>query len=266
VRPKTPRHIKIEVIRLWINGLGRDKIAKRAGISVGTVTAIKDEAKMQAEYHDIDLLRQTSIMLREEGLELFLLSFALRVNNLMKEYRINEDQLEIIISDIATYCFKNDLSYEGLIEAGLKAIELAKQFGMKVELMSDYLTQAKTKLERLEAQKQEMFNTLVGAQKELDTILAEIERYGREMPLIEQIQKMNSELQEVRQSEKLCKESLESAEKRWVRESSLASKLYEENQELNHKLVECAEELKKLREEAGPGYRQARERQEMDLD
>lgn len=81
MRPKTPRYIKENVIVQYMLGLKRDEIAKKVGIGAGTVSAIINEAKEQAKYHDIDLLRQTSIMLRQEGLELFLVSFAIRINN-----------------------------------------------------------------------------------------------------------------------------------------------------------------------------------------
>jgi transcriptional regulator with XRE-family HTH domain len=247
-------------------GLKREEIAKKIGIGAGTVSAIINEVKEQPEYHDIDLLRQTSIMLRQEGLELFLVSFAIRINNLMKENKINGDQLEIIISDFATYCFKNDLSYEKLIDAGLKALELADKFNIKMELLPDYLTQATTKLERSEGQMQEILDRTMSAQSVLDITLAELERVGGERALIEQNKKLEIELIEAKLSEENYKQRIEASERRWQDESRLASKLDEQTVELNHKLVECQEKLDKLREETGWNYRHARARQETDLD
>lgn len=233
---------------------------------MGTISEIIKEARKQTEYHDIDLLRHTSIKLREEGLELFRLSFAIRINNLMNENGLNEDQLEIIISDFATYCFKNNLSYDEFIRAGLKALELADEFGIDVKLLSEYLTQAKTKLETSEQQRQEKLNQIINAQKELDTILAEIERYGGEKPLIEQIRSLEKEVKETRRSEEYMRQRLEACERRWQRESGLALRLQRENEELNRKLVSTQEDLDKLREETGWYSRNLREKQKIDVD
>ena len=62
-----PRNIKIKVIRQWLNGLTREEITKKNDIGAGTVSGIIQEAKKQEEYNDIDLLREISIKLREEG-------------------------------------------------------------------------------------------------------------------------------------------------------------------------------------------------------
>jgi hypothetical protein len=113
MKTKTPRNIKERVIRQWLQGHTRERIARANVIGVGTVSAIKDEARAQKDYYDIDFLRQTSLMLKEEGLELSFLGFAIRLEKIMEENGINEeDQLETILSDFATYCFKNNLSYE----------------------------------------------------------------------------------------------------------------------------------------------------------
>jgi transposase len=47
---KIPRNIKIEVIRHWLNGLTREKIAKREDIGAGTVTGIVQEARARRIY------------------------------------------------------------------------------------------------------------------------------------------------------------------------------------------------------------------------
>jgi hypothetical protein len=126
MKTKTPRNIKERVIRQWLQGYTRERIRRENGISAGIVSAIIEEARAQKEYNDIDFLRQTSLMLKEEGLELSFLGFAIRLKKIMEENGINEeDQLETILSDFATYCFKNNLSYETLIASGSQALNLA---------------------------------------------------------------------------------------------------------------------------------------------
>jgi hypothetical protein len=100
---KIPRYIKEKVIRQWLNGLTREEIARKNDIGAGTVTAIVQDAKKQEEYNDIDLLREVSRKLKEEGLSLPSLGFAIRLKRKMEENDINEDQIEPIIQDFAIY-------------------------------------------------------------------------------------------------------------------------------------------------------------------
>jgi hypothetical protein len=78
---RIPKSIKEKVILQWLQGYTRERIAKENGIGTGTVSKIINEARSQKEYHDIDFLRETSIMLRQEGLELSRLGFAIRLKN-----------------------------------------------------------------------------------------------------------------------------------------------------------------------------------------
>ena len=88
---------------LELTQLTREKIANGNDIGAGTVTAIIQEARKQEEYNDIDLLRQVSVKLNEEGLELPLLGFAIRLKRIIEENDIKADQIEHIIQDFATY-------------------------------------------------------------------------------------------------------------------------------------------------------------------
>jgi hypothetical protein len=84
---RIPKHIKAEVIRQWLDGLTRENIAKEDDIGTGTVTTIIQEARKQEEYNDIDLLRQVSLKLKEEELQLPELGFAIRLKRIMKKMK-----------------------------------------------------------------------------------------------------------------------------------------------------------------------------------
>jgi hypothetical protein len=67
---------------------------------MGTVTGIIQEARKQEEYSNIDLLREVSKKLKEEGLDLPSLGFAIRLNRIREENDIEEDQIESIIQKL----------------------------------------------------------------------------------------------------------------------------------------------------------------------
>ena len=115
-----PRNIKVKVIRHWLDGLTRERIAKKEDIATGSVTGIINEARKEEEYNDIDLLREVAVRLKEEGIGLPLLAFAIRLKRIMEENDINEDQIEPIIQDFATYCFRNKIPYDPLLKLDAK--------------------------------------------------------------------------------------------------------------------------------------------------
>jgi hypothetical protein len=51
----------------------------------------------------------------------------------MEQNDINEDQIEPIISDLASYCYKHNLSFDVFIQSGYKALLLEKKFRVSVE-------------------------------------------------------------------------------------------------------------------------------------
>ena len=80
MEPKAPKSIKQQVIKQWLQGISRDQIAKNNDIGAGTVSAIIKDAK-QKEIPDIDLLREVSLLLKNEDLDLSVLAYSIRLKN-----------------------------------------------------------------------------------------------------------------------------------------------------------------------------------------
>ncbi|MDP9289464.1 MAG: hypothetical protein M3P08_14885 [Thermoproteota archaeon] len=66
---KSPEPIRRKVIRLWLDGLPRQQIVRDNRIGTGTVGAIIKEMKEHDSEAQIDLLKETAVMLRTQGLE-----------------------------------------------------------------------------------------------------------------------------------------------------------------------------------------------------
>jgi hypothetical protein len=65
---RSPQTIKIRVLRDWVSGLSRSKIASSNNIGQGSVTNIIQQAK--GDIPDIDLLREVAVAVRKTGLDL----------------------------------------------------------------------------------------------------------------------------------------------------------------------------------------------------
>ena len=61
--------IKVKVLKEWLQGFIRNKIAKDNGIGAGTVTKIHQQSRNNG-IADIESMRKIAIMLKEEGIDL----------------------------------------------------------------------------------------------------------------------------------------------------------------------------------------------------
>ena len=68
--PLTDEQIRRNVIRQWLSGFPRDKIAEQIGIGAGTVSSIVANYKVSLEEPDFDSIRQLLIEARQHGLNL----------------------------------------------------------------------------------------------------------------------------------------------------------------------------------------------------
>ena len=149
------RSVKIKVIRHWLNGLTREEIVKKNDVGAGTVTGIIQEARKEDEYSDIDLLREVSKKLKEEGLALPSLGFAIRLRRIMEENEIKEDQIEPIIQEFAVCRLRQNISYDTLIQIGREALYLEQKFGVPIEKIPEYIVHGKQTIDRIEDHRQE---------------------------------------------------------------------------------------------------------------
>lgn len=237
---KIPRNIKEKVIRQWLQGWTRERIARENDIGAGTVTAIIKEAREQKEYHDIDLLRNVAIVVKEEGLELAQLGFAVRLKRIMEENVINESQIEPIIIDFATYCFKHNLAFDKLIDCGYKALDLADKLGILVEKIPEYIVQAEKRIQALDTKRREKIIETERIQEEYDTVVAECEKYGTEKQLIERNKKLERELNK-------CEARCRRFEEQFNNERRSGRAVDRKRGEFARLYSLCQEELKKLR-------------------
>lgn len=154
------------------------------------------------KYNDIDLLRHLALELKEAGLEPFVLGFAIRIKKVMEENDINEDQIEPINSDFASYCYKHNLSFEELIQSGYKALLLEEEFRVSIEKIPEYISKSKQILDNLENQIKTQQSKLHGVWTTYETLNGKLEKIKNEYSAIEPSQKLRLELEEIKQINK----------------------------------------------------------------
>jgi hypothetical protein len=196
---KIPREIKEKVIREWLQGIRRETIAKNNDVGVGTITNIIKDASLQEEYHDMVLFRHLAVILNENGLEPVILGFAIRLLKIMEDNGINVNQVEPIISDFATHCFKHQISFYMLIQSGYEALSLEKELGVPVKILAKHITQANETRDDLLDQSQTQLRMLRDAQSEYEIIKSKLEEFKKEYPSVESSIELKKELDETKE-------------------------------------------------------------------
>jgi hypothetical protein len=246
---KIPREIKKKVIREWIQGIRRDTMAKNNDLGDGTITNIIKDASLQEEYHDMELFRHLAIILKENGLEPVALGFAIRLSKIMEDNGINENQIEPIVSDFATYCYKHQISFETLIQGGCQALSLENELGVPVKMLLGHINRAKETLDDLLDKSQKQLRMLQDAQTEYETIKYKVEEYKGKYPFIVLNVELEKELDETKEKCKDYKHILNEADQDIMR---LASANVEKDTKLKtalHQLSEFQERIEELEKE-----------------
>jgi hypothetical protein len=72
-----------------------------------------------------------------------LLAFATKLKRIMEENDINEDQIEPVIQDFATYYIRYKIPYDTIIKIGHEALYLEQKYAVAIEKIPEYITQGK---------------------------------------------------------------------------------------------------------------------------
>jgi hypothetical protein len=97
---KLPESLKLGVIRQWLRGIERDKIASEFGISGGAVTNIVNEWRQAINFPVADELRELAVNLRKISITPGECVIGCRVSRLMNKLGIGNDQFQSFLSDI----------------------------------------------------------------------------------------------------------------------------------------------------------------------
>jgi hypothetical protein len=200
MRPKIPESVRRNVISEWLHGISRDEVAKNNDIGAGTVSAIIKEA-MQ-EDPEFDLQRQVALSLKKEN-NLDVKSFAslIRIRNkLIKEMGLNNDEkskvvevqeiehkIELLIVNLAVFCFKHGFSIEEFVDMIQNMSSLEYKTKIPIDQLPNELLQKQRHLESIEKKIQEIkfkkqlllndYNTTIYTLEEYKTNRPSFEKY-----------------------------------------------------------------------------------------
>ena len=92
--------VKTNVIKQWLDGDPRDKIATDNQIGAGTVSGIINEFKKGVDAAEFESVRELSISYRKQGTNLGALASSQRLNNYIQKLGANQEQIETFITNV----------------------------------------------------------------------------------------------------------------------------------------------------------------------
>src|SRR5947209_10647067 len=92
--------VKKQVIKQYLSGDSRDRIAADNGIGAGTVTNIINEWKKGVQDSDYESVRELAVFSKKEGFDLSRVATSIRLNNYIQKLGANRDQIESFIANL----------------------------------------------------------------------------------------------------------------------------------------------------------------------
>jgi hypothetical protein len=186
---RIPEPIRRKVLREWLDGRPREQIAKDNQIGTGTVSEIIKAIKEKDSEAQLDLLRETAVMLRREGLSIDDFAESIRLKRFLDEMGLKEEKIEDFARQLDIYCFKRGLTPDEFMDLVANIFSLSDKLGIPMEELPDRINKSKGLHD----------NDLIRKQKEVmanyDITMADLEEFRRNRPLVETLKSKDMELE-----------------------------------------------------------------------
>jgi hypothetical protein len=189
---KIPRPIRLQVIRAWLDGKSRDKIAQELGISSGAVSGIIEDCRKDDP--QFDLLREVAVKLKNQNLDIQ--SFAPEVlrekgllTNGQESLDMMHNRMEALIVALEVFCFKEHLSVEDLVSRITNMYNTADNLGIPIQRFPSYITELKDRIDTLTKEMDRIEANKQAALRDYGMTLELLREYNENKPFLLQIQK-----------------------------------------------------------------------------
>jgi hypothetical protein len=170
----------------------REDIAKKYGISTGSVSAIVEEC--EEEIPDIHKLRAMILKIIATGNSPETFYHAIRLHNYTTSQGITEADAERILEIFQEYAFKRNYNISELIDALIGAYEIAAKYRTDLAHLKEYADAKKVELELMIAQKRKLRSDIEFLPYKLSIDLAEFQEYQRNKPTLQKFMNLKIEL------------------------------------------------------------------------
>lgn len=191
---RIPHQIKTKVLREWLQGISRDKIAEDNNIGEGSVTGITQQAKNNTP--DLDLLREIALSMRKENMDLSNFASSFRLNNKMNRLGLTEDKIERLLEEINNYCYRYQRNEKEFVSNMDEIFNLAFSLDISPYDIPSYINKNTMHLKELDKKIAEKEERIRQIPEEYGLTIEDLKEYRSNLPLVNKIKKLDNHLKD----------------------------------------------------------------------
>jgi hypothetical protein len=201
---KIPRPIVLQVIRKWLAGISRDKIAQELQISTGAVSGIiKDLGKDDPEF---DLLREVALKVKNQNLDIGTFAPLVRLTEVLREkglltgitgqgtLELMQNRLEAIVVDLEVFFFREHLSLEDFVSLVTRLYNTADKLGIPLDKFPAYITELEARIDALTDEMNRLETRKKDALEDYGLTLELLQEYSAHKPFVIQMQGLKKQI------------------------------------------------------------------------
>ena len=209
----------LQVIRAWLEGKFRDKIAQELEISTGAVSSIIED--FRRDDPQFDLLRETAVKIKNQNMDIQSFAPLVRVYEVLREkelltgiigqesLELMQNRMEALIVALEVFCFKGQLSIEDFVGLVTNMYNTADKLGVPLDRLPAHITEFNDRIDALrneidqtEAKKQDALN-------DCNMTLELLQEYNANKPFIQRMRDVEQQLAAEKEEKRKCRDELE---------------------------------------------------------
>ena len=211
---KIPGPTRAQVIRLWLKGKSRDKIAEELVISAGAVSSIIEDSRRDDPR--FDLLREVAVAIKNLNMDIESFAPLVRLCGVLKEKELLTgisgqgsielmcNRTEALIVALEVFCFKKErLPIEDFVSLVTNMYSSADKLGITPDRFPAYITELKDRIDSLRKEMDQIEAKKRIAVRNYEMTLEQLQEYNANKPFVQQMRKLKQQIAE--KDEEICK-------------------------------------------------------------
>jgi predicted transcriptional regulator len=219
---RIPRPIRVQAIRLWLDGKSRDKIAEELEISAGAVSNIIEDSR--GDDPQFDMLREVAVKIKNQNMDVESFAPLVRLYEVLKEkelltgitgkesFELMYDRMAALIESLEVFCFKKEqLSIEDFVSLVTRMYSTADKLGIPLDRFPAHITELGDRIDALRGELDQLEAKKQDALRDNEATVELLLEYNANKPFIQQIRKLRQQVAE--KEEEMAEKEEEMAEK-----------------------------------------------------
>ncbi len=187
---RIPHQIKTKVLREWLQGISRDKIALDNNIGEGSVTGITQQAKNNIP--DLDLLREIALVIKKENMDVNHFASSVRLNKKLNRLGLTEDKIEKLLDEISNYCYSNNRDEKEFVSNIDEVFNLASSLDISPYDIPSYINKNTMHLKELDKRIAEKEERIRQIDEEYGLSIEYLKVYRSNLHLVDKIEELDN--------------------------------------------------------------------------